>query len=158
MKEENVLDVLMYLFENYLDEETEVQPDRETLRVELEAAGFPGGEVNKAFSWLEALAEEAPTPESVPTQTALRIYSPEECLRLDTASRGFLIYLEQIGILNPIQRELVVDRIMALGTDEIDIDQVKWIILMVLFNQPGQELAYARMEDLVLEEQLGLVH
>lgn len=158
MKEETVLDVLMYLFENYLDEETEVQPDRETLRVELEAAGFPGGEVNKAFSWLEALAEDAPAPDAFQTPQAVRIYSAEECIRLDVESRGFLIYLEQIGILNAGQRELVVDRIMALETDEIDIDQVKWIILMVLFNQPGQELAYARMEDLVLEEQLGLVH
>lgn len=158
MKEETVLDVLMYLFENYLDEETEVQPDRETLRVELEAAGFPGGEVKKAFNWLEALAEDAPAPDTVQTPQAVRIYSAEECIRLDVESRGFLIYLEQIGILSAAQRELVVDRIMALETDEIDIDQVKWIILMVLFNQPGQELAYARMEDLVLEEQLGLVH
>lgn len=158
MKEETVLDVLMYLFENYLDEETEVQPDRETLRVELEAAGFPGSEVKKAFSWLEALAEDAPAPDAIQTPQAMRIYSVEECIRLDVESRGFLMYLEQIGILNAAQRELVVDRIMALETDEIDIDQVKWIILMVLFNQPGQELAYARMEDLVLEEQLGLVH
>jgi len=27
---------------------------------------------------------------------------------------------------------------MALDTDEIDSEQLKWVILMVLFNQPGQ--------------------
>jgi len=32
------------------------------------------------------------------------------------------------------------------------------VVLMVLFSQPGQELAYARMEDLVFEEQSGLAH
>jgi Smg protein len=29
---------------------------------------------------------------------------------------------------------------------------------MVLFSQPGQEAAYARMEDLVFEEDAGLIH
>jgi Smg protein len=29
---------------------------------------------------------------------------------------------------------------------------------MVLFSQPGQEQAYARMEDLVFEEGAGSIH
>lgn len=160
MKQETALDVLMYLFENYMDEEEddELQPDRETLRVELEQAGFPGQEVIRAFDWLEGLADEPPAPESLQTSGAMRIYSPEEIRRLDTQARGFILYLEQIGILNQSQRELVIDRIMALEAVEIDIDQVKWIILMVLFNQPGEETAFAEVEDLVLEQEFGLLH
>lgn len=155
---ENVLDVLMYLFENYLDDETDVQPDREILRIELEEAGFDRHEVNKAFNWLEGLAADPAHGLKLHAASALRVYSPLEMLRLDTECRGFLMYLEQTGILNQHQRELVVDRIMALDTDEIDIDQVKWIILMVLFNQPGQEQNYARMEDLVFEESATAIH
>jgi Smg protein len=68
------------------------------------------------------------------------------------------MYLEQIGILSAAQRELVIDRLMALDNDEIDVEQIKWVVLMVLFSQPGQEAAYARMEDLVFEEDTGLVH
>ena len=155
---ENVLDVLMYLFDNYLDEETEIQPDRDTLSVELVEAGFDRHEVNKAFRWLEGLGADPTKGLSLHTDNSLRIFCNEECLRLDTECRGFLIYLEQIGILNQQERELVIDRIMALDSDEIDIDQVKWIILMVLFNQPGQEMNFARMEDLVFEERVGAVH
>ena len=44
---------------------------------------------------------------------------------------------------------------MALDNAEIDLEQVKWIILMVLFNRPGQEDAYARMEELVFDDVLG---
>ena len=29
---------------------------------------------------------------------------------------------------------------------------------MVLFSQPGQEMAYARMEDLVFEEEGAVLH
>ncbi|MFB5206121.1 DUF494 family protein, partial [Stenotrophomonas sp. 3diitr2024] len=38
--------------------------------------------------------------------------------KLDVECRGFLLYLEQHGILDADQRELVLDRAMALDQDE----------------------------------------
>jgi Smg protein len=156
---ENVLDVLMYLFENYMEDETdEAQTDRETLFAELEEAGFPAAEITKAFQWLEDLADSALPGETASPSQSLRVYSSLECERMSPECRGFVIYLEQIGILDAGQRERVLDRIMALESPAIDLDQVKWIVLMLLFNQPGQEEEYARMEDLVFEEAPGRVH
>ena len=86
------------------------------------------------------------------------IFSGQELLRLDTEVRGYLMYLENVRILSGTQRELVIDRLMALEADEIDIEQVKWVVLMVLFSQPGQESAYAQMEDLVFEERSDALH
>ncbi len=45
----------------------------------------------------------------------------------------------------------MIDRLLALDTEELDMEQIKWVVLMVLSSQPGQELAYARMEDLVFD-------
>ncbi|MDE2304972.1 MAG: DUF494 family protein, partial [Gammaproteobacteria bacterium] len=53
------------------------------------------------------------------------------------------------GILSAAQREIVIDRLLALDAEELDLDHVKWVVLMVLSSQSGQELAYERMEDLV---------
>lgn len=157
---ENVLDVLLYLFENYLDDDdAAAYADRDVLTVELEAAGFPRSEVAKAFDWLETLASEeadAPAPQTV--TGALRVFNSEELARLDVRCRGFLRHLENVGILDAAQREVVIDRILALETDTIDLDDVKWVILMVLFNQPGQETAFARMEDLVFENREAVLH
>ena len=161
MMKENVLDVLMYLFENYLDDDdNETEADRETLTVELEEAGFAKNEINKAFDWLENLARNPPDDSEQPIaqRDALRVYAPQELEKLTVECRGFLQYLENIGILEAAQREVVVDRIMALDGAEIDLEQVKWIILMVLFNRPGQEDAYARMEELVFDDSLGVMH
>lgn len=160
MMKENVLDVLMYLFENYLDDDdTESATDRESLTVELEQAGFPKVEINKAFDWLENLASNPPDADnSITRPDAFRVYAQPEIERLSLECRGFLQYLENIGILEAAQREVVIDRIMALDGDEIDLEQVKWITLMVLFNRPGQEDAYARMEDLVFDDSLGVMH
>lgn len=158
---ENVLDVLLYLFENYLDDEAEPDSyaDRDVLTVELEAAGFPHAEIDKAFDWLEGLAvEREDVPSAQRAAGAMRIFNPQELDRLDVRCRGFLRHLENVGILDAAQREVVIDRILALDTDTVDLDDIKWVILMVLFNQPGQEMAFARMEDLVFEDRGAVLH
>ena len=60
--------------------------------------------------------------------------------------------LERQGILSPQQREIVIERLVALDADEVDIERLKWVVLMVLSSQPGQEQACARMEDLLFDD------
>ncbi len=153
----SVLDVLMYLFETF--SEHDEATDHGVLRQELLQAGFGEPEVDRALDWLEDLnrTPDGPFP-SAPGGHAVRLFNALEMSRLDTSCRGYLIYLEHIGILSPLSRELVIDRLMALGPGEIDVEQVKWVTLMVLFSQAEQENAFARMEDLVFEENTGLVH
>jgi Smg protein len=156
---ETVLDVLMYLFENFSEQDYEHSPSQVVLREELLQAGFGEPEVDRALDWLEELAgTEAQPFTNKPAERSVRLFSIRELARLDTQCRGYVVYLEQIGILSPTQRELVLDRLMALDSPDIDVDQVKWVVLMVLFSQPGQESAFARMEDLVFEEDAGVVH
>ncbi|MGI9292212.1 MAG: DUF494 family protein [Gammaproteobacteria bacterium] len=156
---ETVLDVLMYLFENFSDQEYEHAPDQLVLREELLQAGFGEYEVDRALHWLEELAAGDQEPfANKPASRSVRMFNAYELTRLDTECRGYVVYLEQIGILTPTQRELVLDRLMALDTLDIDVEQVKWVVLMVLFSQPGQEAAFARMEDLVFEDDAGAVH
>ena len=157
---EGVLDILIYLFENYFDAESDegIEPDRETLQQELEHAGFPTAEVERALCWLEELAADPSRLNPAPTSRAIRVFAALEQARLDTDCRGYLFHLEQVGILSPTQRELVIDRLMALESDEITLEDVKWVVLMVLFNQPGQEANYAWMEDLMFDTQQEYRH
>lgn len=156
---ETVLDVLMYLFENFADQEYEAAPDQVILRDELLQAGFGELEIDRALDWLEELAANDTEPfANKPARRSVRLFNTREMARIDTECRGYIVYLEQIGILSPIQREVVLDRLMALDSPDIDVEQVKWVVLMVLFSQPGQEAAFARMEDLVFEEDAGAVH
>ena len=156
---EGVFDVLMYLFETYIDAEEDPEPDQNELRGELVKAGFGDVEIDRALDWLDALAENHDARIFNPqTEHGTRVYNELETERLDSQCRGFILYLEQIGILSPPQRELLIDRLLALETPDIDVDQIKWVVLMVLFSQPGQELAYARMEDLVFDEEPTELH
>lgn len=153
---ENMLDILMYLFEHCLDSETGIMPEESVLRGHLDDAGFQHREIEKAFAWLEELANarEHNFQDQFGSDRpgrSIRVYADQEQARLDRECRGFMLFLEQTGVLDPVNRELVIDRAMALESGEIDLPQLKWVILMVLFNQPGQEAALAWMEDLLFD-------
>ena len=157
---ENVFDVLMFLFDNYLEDEYEINTDQELLKSKLLQAGFGNSEVNKAFDWLEGLtANNDVTAEQKPAGNGVnRIFNEQEMERLDTECRGFLAYLEQAGILDMQDRELVIDRAMALDSDDIDLYQLKWVVLMVLLNQPGKEDAFTWMEGIVKDQVQASLH
>lgn len=145
---ETALDVLMYLFENYQTGEFADLDNQGNLRDELVAAGFPEEEVKHAFAWLDGLAAQRQLPIVFGPSGALRVYAREEIARLPTESRGFLMYLEQLGLLSATARELVVDRLMALE-EEVDLDRVKWVCLLVLMNEPDAEAAISHLEEMV---------
>ena len=149
---ESILDVLLYLFEHYFTNDAFDHPGDDLtaqngpLVGELTEAGFSVAEIRKAFDWLDALARQRPAPGQPRVGGPTRVFHGAELAKLDTEARGFLLFLEQHGILDADQRELVLDRAMALDQDELDLDDLKWVVLMVLFNQPGAEAAYAWME------------
>lgn len=156
-----MFDILMYLFENYVHSEVELMVDEDELTKELTRAGFHQSEILKALSWLERLAalQESESPYiAVSNKNAFRIYTADEMDRLDVECRGFLFFLEQINVLNFETREMVIDRVMELEEPMLVLDDLKWVILMVLFNAPGNESAYAQMEDLLFEQPDGRLH
>jgi Smg protein len=157
---ENMMDVLMYIFEYYMDEQLEIASGQDVLKVRLIDDGFTKSEVDKAFSWLEGLAQQRGNElkGQLSDQRSIRIYTDIEIKHLDTESRGFLQFLEQMDVLTSVTRELVIERAMALDLGVIDLEKIKWVILMVLFNQPGQEAAYAWIEDFVFEEMESYIH
>jgi Smg protein len=158
-----MFDILMYLFENLVHSETEIRVDQDELTDELIRAGFHHDEIFKALSWLEKLAalQETTTTPYLSKRIAggvNRIYTHEETLRLDVEAQGFMLFLEQVGVLDATTREMVIDRVMEIDAGEFCLEDLKWVVLMVLFNVPGKENAYAQMEELLFDEAEGPLH
>ncbi|WP_165309946.1 DUF494 family protein [Vibrio ziniensis] len=157
-----MMDILMYLFETYIHSDAELQVDQDELEDELLRAGFHQKDIYKALNWLEELAAlqqtDAQSKISTSAATSMRIFTAQEMVRLNIESRGFILFLEQIKVLTPETREMVIDRVMGLETNELELDDLKWIILMVLFNVPGNENAYTLMEELLYSKEQGILH
>ena len=128
-------DVLVYLFENC--QQAEVSDDRDRVARKLSAAGFEDSDISEALHWLAGVVrtprgERVELPDS---RRSFRAFAPRELAKLDAECRGFIITLEQSGILTPQTREIVLERSLAASGHALSLDQLKLIVLMVLWNQ-----------------------
>ncbi len=158
---EGVIDVLMYIFSSYADQDENLPEDRDGIDADLRAAGFDPLEIDKAFEWLDGLAEAEDIPVIKQADTSTRVFALEETRRLANNAQGFLHFLEQSGVLTPQLREMVINRVMALNADtEVDIEELKWVVMMVLFNsaENHDENTLMHYEDIVFADQPAIFH
>ena len=47
---------------------------------------------------------------------------------------------------------------MSLEIDSLPLDELKWLILMVLFNDPQSSDAFLQLESMLLDFEDGLIH
>lgn len=146
-----VMDVLQYIFERFQDQSVVPIDKTQSLVKELKEVGFRSGEIDSALGWLDGLVD-ASSESFAPlnhTPQPTRIYHPFELSSFSVEARGFLYFLEQSGVLDSHSREAVIDRVLALASDQsIDLDELKWVVSMVLFNIPGKEEAAIWLENI----------
>ena len=63
--------------------------------------------------------------------------------------RSFLTFWEQSKMIVPVEREMILDRVIALNRVSLSLDNVKLITLMVLWSQ-RQDLDPLVVEDLLV--------
>ncbi len=128
-------DILVYLFENC--QHNELARNRELVAKKLSAAGFEDCDISEVLAWLAGVVRGpvrslAPLPDS---RVAFRAYAPRELAKLDAPCRGLLHHFEASGILTPQIREHVIERALAASGDALTIEQLKLVVLMVLWNE-----------------------
>lgn len=154
-----MFEILMYLYENYMNDGVKINADLTTVVTQLESMGFYDDDINQALNWLQGLKDiQALVEGGAPTALALRHFSPEESQRLGKKGKAFLQQLEQLNILDPMTREIVLDRIVALYPHQVDMGRIKWVVLIVLFNQPSKKQALTLLQDMILSEAHRVLH
>jgi Smg protein len=148
-----VLKVLIYVYDHYMLADPAEVPERRHMLRDLRQRGFSVTEVVRAMEWLSALVSDnraVPGPPDVPADGgSMRVFTDRELARLSADSRAFIMELDRQRVLTAQQRELVIERALALDIEEVDVEQLKWVVLLVLSSQPGQDLAFARFERLM---------
>src|SRR5437588_61831 len=129
-------DILVYLFENC--QQAELAYDRERVAKKLSAAGFEDSDISEALHWLAGVLR-APhgVPQKLPdSRTSFRAFAPRELVKLDAECRGFLLTLEQSGILNAQTRELVIERSLPATGESLTLSQLKLKLPIVPWRHP----------------------
>lgn len=128
-----MFDILYYLFENYFD--SGGYPDSETLTRKLTMAGFNDDDIHEALDWISELAkrDNEGYPDSLVENKSIRCFSAVEMEKIDTEGQGFIMFLEQSKIINPLQREQLIDRVIALDEESSSLEKIKLIVLTELW-------------------------
>jgi Smg protein len=149
-----MFDILMFLFESYFDAGNYPDPDK--LSLKLTAAGFEDDEIDLALAWLSGLKQlsAASYPVSI-NHGGMRCYAELETIRISIEALRFMAFWEQNKMITPVEREMILDRAVAMGRENLSLDKVKLIALMVLSNL-RDELDPMLIEDLLMPAGIGL--
>ena len=151
-----MFDILMFLFESYFYAGN--YPDPNKLSIKLSAAGFEDDDIHRALDWLSGLKQltQADYPAAI-NQSGMRCYAELEVKRISPEALRFLTFWEQNKIITPVEREMIIDRAVVIGRENLPLDRVKLIALMVLWNQ-HQQLDPLVVEDLLAPSNPGRLH
>jgi Smg protein len=141
-----MFDILVYLYETYY--RPDACPEPAALARKLSAVGFDDVEISEALDWLTGLTEMASTEErDCAASTGTRYYVDEEYIELGSAAIGFIQFLESAKVLGPVQREIVIERALAVDESPVTLGKLKIIVLMLLWSQ-GKEPDALMFDDL----------
>ncbi|MCK5697967.1 MAG: DUF494 domain-containing protein [Gammaproteobacteria bacterium] len=160
-----VLDILMYLFDIYMDDmDKEQLPSEDDIRKELASIGFHHSTVDHAFNWLDELAL---LPDNISDKkdifyepkyhNSTRIFSHFELKKFSRQAQSILLELVILDMISISQRELIIEKAFALNVAHINQEQIKLIILMVLYNLPDLVDSYTWIQD-HLYENMPTIH
>ena len=142
-----MVDILIYMYENFFG--SGIYPAHEDLQHRLFAAGFRAPEVKETLDWLDHVNHAEPFPLPLGhSPLASRYLDPTELERLGQEGWEFLAFLESNGILSGGQREMILTGMMSLTDPEMDLDQLKLMVLMVLWRQ-GDTMNALMVEELI---------
>ncbi|MDA7751221.1 DUF494 domain-containing protein [Methylophilaceae bacterium] len=153
-----MFELLIYMFENYLSSKSYL--DFNNISMELEAAGFDNDDIEEAFDWfsqLKSMSDKIPKAINANENNNLRIFTEKEYKKISSEGLGFILFLEQAKVLNSVEREIIVDRAMALNQHIISIDEVRWVVMMALWNN-GKENDYLFVEDALYNKNTLTIH
>jgi Smg protein len=141
----------MYLFESYFDAGSYPEPEKLTRK--LSAAGFEGDEITEALSWLSALQQQNLDNYPVSIEhVGIRHFATLELDAISPEAREFLSFTHQQHMVSTVEREMIIDRAVALQQKNLGLDKLKLIMLMVLWNR------HKDLDALLIEELLTPLH
>ena len=151
-----MFDILMFLFESYFYAGS--YPNSDKLSLKLSVAGFEDDDIHRVLNWLSGLKQltQADYPAAI-NDSGVRCYADLEIKCVSQEARRFLTFWEQTKMVTPVEREMIIDRAVALGCENLPLEKVKLIALMVLWNQ-HQELDPLVVEDLLTPSETYHLH
>lgn len=137
---ERVVEILIYIMSE-IRRDSRDSRQLKLLSKNLIKKGYTEGEISSAFSWLlsrmRSESEEV-LPNRGPTLNgSFRLLHEIENSIISTEAYGYIIQLKELGIINELDFEQILEKAMMLGSTKVKVEEIKSIVASMLFNPEG---------------------
>ena len=115
---------------------------------ELEGLGYSSKEIEQAMFWLSTQYRSTMPAVARIARPSHRVLSPWEAACLDAEAYGYLLHLQDLGIIDQEQFENIVTRILPIGGEKLPLGELKTLAGSVIFNVGAEEYDEEILDDL----------
>lgn len=137
--QERINEIIEFLIKKLSQISDPVGLDLKKLSDMLLEEGYTEREIHTAVEWVIANLNKEPAPsasKSLPRPTpSIRVLISEEQNFFTPAAYGYLIQLQSLGILNPLQVEQIIERCFLMGMNRVDMEEIKTVVSQILLGK-----------------------
>jgi len=143
MMQDKVIEIIVYI----LSEIKEIKQLNDININSLTDKGYSDSEINTAFAWIFSKLDEGELifkNESVKTRSH-RFFNLVENKIFSVDAKGYLLLLRELGLLNDLDIDLVIERVILSGYQKINITDLKKFISSFILNTENKSDVLSRM-------------
>ncbi len=137
--QERVSEIIEVIIEELSQHTDPFGKNLDKISEKLLAEGYTEGEIHKAVEWIILnINKEQQSLSSTPplrTPPALRTLTTDELNFFTPEAYGYLIQIQLLGIVTPLQIEQIIDRCFFMGITRIDVKDVKVVVTQILLGK-----------------------
>jgi uncharacterized protein Smg (DUF494 family) len=140
--DERLVEIIIAIVDRLVEKEA-TSKTVENLTRSLVADGYSVGEINTAFMWLyhtvdESFFEEGALLPEYGSKHTLRMLNDFEKSLITPQAYGYILQLSQLGLLDDLQIEELIERAIYTCVDTVELNDVKRIVpSIILEGVPG---------------------
>ena len=81
-----------------------------------------------------------------PKKHSVRILNDSEKTLVNEECQNYITRLERFGLLSPLKRELLIDKLTGIGFEPLDVEVVKALSILMLFQEPNIDVKLNTIE------------
>jgi Smg protein len=143
MMQDKVIEIIVYI----LSEIKEIKQLNDINISSLTDKGYSDSEINTAFAWIFSKLDEGELifkNETVKTRSH-RFFNLVENKIFSVDAKGYLLLLRELGLLNDLDIDLVIERVILSGYQKINILDLKKFISSFILNTENKSDILSRM-------------
>lgn len=140
---EKVLEIIVFIL-------AELKKNKQLSDVDLnllEKQGYTQNEINTAFSWIysKVFTGEKLFVDQDKDSKSNRFLHEVEQNTISSEAYGYLIQLKELGLLNNMDIDLIIDKLMVTSYNRVDVTEMKYMVAAYLLDIDDMNNTNSRM-------------